>query len=309
MKAPKLPPRQTSNTKHVRRKLTLLQYVDRYLSARDTSPDYQVLMRSRIGTFVQWLGKDPPIADLNCELVNEWLEAVLLTDLSPVTVDNYRRSLRCVWFYAYEERDNDCPPLRLKKIRIPEQRIEAFTHAEINKLVEAARDLKGFFAVNGVRRSDFWAAAIHAAYSTGLRRGDLLRLKRAEVRDDGVAVVVQNKTGHRVCVRFSPESLEAIAKIRCDDDQRILPWPCDIGHFAPAFKQIVVSSGVKRGTFRWLRRSAGSYAEAVLPGSGSRALGHRTLAVFNGHYNDESISVAQPVSPPPVSAPRKLGAV
>jgi integrase len=297
MKAPKLPPRQIIETPKHRRDLSLGQYVERYLGSRDVTAGYGDSLRNRISGFIHWYGSDPKIADLDCDVVNQWLSAMLTTDLRPHTIDGYRRCLRCVWFYAYQEGDNSNPPLRLKKIRTPQQRIEAFTHEQINKLLAAADKLPGFFPTNGVRLCVIWRALIVSAYSTGLRRGDLLKVKRAQIAADGSAVVVQSKTGHRVCVRFSPEAMLAINAMSADDD-RAIPWGYHVNALPRQFRAMLKAAGIDRGSFRWLRRSAGSYAEAAQPGSGSRLLGHRTLSVFNGHYNDETISVIKPVAPP-----------
>jgi integrase len=166
----------------------------------------------------------------------------------------------------------------------------------------AAQTQKGFFPDNGVRRSTFWFAAIHAAYSTGLRRGDLLRVNRDDIDVDGKCIVVQSKTGYRVVVRFSPEAIEAIQQMDPEENERSLPWPFHENSLSIQFREIILpAAGVSHGCWKWLRRSAGSYAESVQPGTGSKALGHRSMAVFNGHYNDESISVAEPVSPPPIA--------
>jgi hypothetical protein len=78
------------------------------------------------------------------------------------TLNGYKRVLHAVWFYAYENGDNNNPPLRLRKIREPSLVVEAFTHEEIRKMVDAAKALEGFYP-NGVRRTDFWQAAILSA--------------------------------------------------------------------------------------------------------------------------------------------------
>jgi integrase len=298
----KLPPRKPTEKKRRPKKLTLTEYAEHYLASRDVSPDYKHKTRYCIRSFVEWFGSDLKIAELDCDAANEWIDAMLTTDLARETINGYRRGLRCVWMFAYENGDNDNPPLRLKKIRVPRDSVEAFTHDQIAKLLEAAASMKGFFNTNGVRRSLFWTAAIHAAYSTGLRRGDLTRIKRSDIGPDGRAKVLQHKTGYAVFVQFSPEAMTAIAAIQADDDERAIPWPFHTSAMARQFRDVMKAAGIAKGQFKWLRRSCGSYAEAANPGTGPRALGHRTLSVFNNNYNDQSISVSQPVTPPPLIA-------
>jgi hypothetical protein len=58
------------------------------------------------------------------------------------------------------------------------------------------------------------------------------------------------------------------------------------------------AAGVRRGQFRWLRRSAGSYADVEKFGNGSLVLGHRDRRMFNSHYECTDITRREPVSPP-----------
>ena len=312
MRTPILPPRKASRaTKRKRQNLTLGEYTDRYFSSRDCTEGYKQDSRARIECFIQWYGCDPRIKVLTCDVANEWLSALMGTGLAPVTVDNYRRALRVVWMFAYMEGDAPDPPFRLKKIRVRRQAsVEAYTHDEIGKLLTAAKALVGYFP-NGVKRCMFWKTAISAAYSTGLRRHDLLVLNRSEIAADGMALVVMHKTGYRVAVRFSDEAMEGIRTMAgiVENDERAIPWPHHENALPRQFRALTRRAGVTRGSWKWLRRSCGSYAEAANPGTGYRALGHRSLQVFNGHYNDEKITVAKPVSPPPLLPDQAEGGV
>ncbi len=202
-----------------------------------------------------------------------------------------------VWNQAYEDGDNDSPPLRVRKIRSPRDPVEAFTQDAIRELLKYVANLAGYFP-NGAKRSDFWTAAINAAYSTGLRRGDLLKLKRSQIGERGVCHVQQNKTGYPVTVRLSPEALVAIWRMNVVEDGRALPWPYHENAMGRQFRRLVKDSGIRCGQFRWLRRSAGSYAEREGRGNGTRALGHRSERIFRDFYEDRSITEVEPVGPP-----------
>jgi hypothetical protein len=133
-----------------------------------------------------------------------------------------------------------------------------------------------------------------------LRRGDLLAISRSQIAEDGKATVVQHKTGHTVCVRFSPEAREFIGRMIVPGQyyDRAFPWPFHENALPRQFRKIVKLSEVRRGTFKWLRRSAGSHAEAEQRGNGPTLLGHRSEAVFRAHYEDPTITKATPVEPP-----------
>ena len=134
-----------------------------------------------------------------------------------------------------------------------------------------------------------------------MRRGDLLRLKRLQLRDDGTVTVLRRKTGYPVRVKLSPNALAAVRKLKPDDDNdRFLPWAFTTNRLATTFNAIVKAAGVRKGQFRWLRRSAGSYAESVQPGGGSRLLGHRDERMFRRHYEDCDITQTTVIEPPPI---------
>lgn len=274
--------------------LSLLSYVDRVLLARDITPDYAAKVRYCCRAFCRWLNYDPGINALDFQPVNEFLAHLQSIGKQPNTVAGYRRALLVVWNEAYREGDNNNPPLRVRRIRTPRQTIEAFSHDQIRKLLTYVAKFQDFLP-NGVKRADFWTAAIHAAYSTGLRRGDLLRLNREQIGQGGVARVLQNKTGYPITIRISPETLAAIERMPSHD--LLLPWPYHENALSRQFRKIAKGAGV-RGQFRWLRRSAGSYAERDQPGSGKRMLGHQTDRIFHVHYEDLSITGDVPVQPP-----------
>lgn len=275
---------------------SFLSYVDRVLLARDVSPDYVDKVRYCCRKFCEWLGCDPGIDGLDRQPVNEFLVHLQSLGRKPDTVSGYRCAIMVVWNEAYHAGDNQNPPLRVRKIRTPRHTIEAFTHDDIRKLLAFVAALADYFP-NGVRRADFWVGAINSAYSSGLRRGDLLRLTREQIDTQGVARVLQNKTQYPITVCVSGAALAAIDRMRVDG--RALPWPYHANALSRQFRRLAKAAGV-RGQFRWLRRSAGSYAERDCPGNGSRILGHRSERIFRDHYEDQTISQAAPIEPPPL---------
>lgn len=278
--------------------MSLHRFVDSYLLARDVTPSYAALLRARVRRFLVWHGGDLPIAELDCDDVNRFLAELQQTAASRVTVDNYRRALLCVWRAAYLERCNDHPPLRVRTIRQPRRIVQAFTRDEIRRLVEIAGRLPSFFP-NGVRRSDFWVAMISAAYSTGLRRGDLLAIDKNQIRTDGVVALVQSKTGYPITVQVGAAALAAIRRMPIEEP-RAFPWPFHVNALPRQFRALVRTAMVRPGQFKWIRASAGSYAESAVPGNGPKMLGHRSPAVFGQSYEDTSITRPDPIEPPEI---------
>jgi integrase len=251
-----------------------------------------------------WLGGDATLDRLESGTFNRWVTELRESGMALNTVDGYRRCVLCIWRDAYESELMDNPPLRIKRLKKPRIVVEAFNHAEIAAILAAADKLRGYLP-NGIKRSSFMRAAILVAYCSGLRRGDILRMKRSQVRDDGSVTVLQRKTGYPVRVKLSADALEAVRKLEPDDDDdRLLPWAFTPNRLQTTFNVLVKAAGVRKGSFRWLRRSAGSYAESVQPGGGARLLGHRDERMFRRHYEDHDITQVNVIEPPPIALPK-----
>lgn len=115
-----------------------------------------------------------------------------------------------------------------------------------------------------------------------MRRGDVWCFRRDSIRPDGSARLVQRKTGKIVTVRLRPSTVAALADV---GGAQPLRWTLNASFFGRHFKRIVVASGVGRGTFKFLRRSSGSYVELEQPGAGHKHLGHADAKVFARHYD------------------------
>ena len=275
----------------------MIARADRYLSGRSVSPGYASQVRKRIDAFCEWCGADIEVESVNCELANEWLSALEESGLGPWTIDGYRRALLAVWNDAYQSGDNENPPLRLRTVRKPRLIIEAYTHQEIKQLLAAAAKLKAEHKDNN-RASDFWQAAIHVGYSCGARRGDVLDLDWKHVAPTGRLTFLQSKTQYTHTVKLSTEAIKLARKLKTLG--KVLPWPYEKNWFGVCFSRLRKSAGVHRGSFKWLRRSAGSYADREQPGSGARLLGHRDERMFRRHYEDKEITGENPPEPPPL---------
>ena len=100
--------------------------------------------------------------------------------------------------------------------------------------------------------------------------------------------VIQNKTGKPVRVRFSGDALKWIKK---HGQPEAMPWPHTFTWFERCFDKLRDEAGVRRGTWKWLRRSAGSYADEN--GNGHKLLGN-TRTVFESHYLAPEIAAKEP---------------
>jgi integrase len=275
----------------------LIAYTERYLLAHSVSYKYANNLRARVAAFCKWCGADVEVDSLSCELVNDWLAELETDGMTAYTLDGYRRALLSIWNAAYLERANDNAPSRLRRVKKPRLIIEAYTHTELRQLLDTAAKLRTLH-VDDNKAADFWQAAIHAGYSCGARLGDVLTLEWRHVTPDGVLTFLQSKTQYANTVRLSAEAMKFARRL--GESKYVLPWPYQVNWFCLSFQRLKKAAGIKRGSFKWIRRSAGSYAEAEQPGSGGRLLGHRDERMFRRHYEDSSITAAKPIEPPPL---------
>lgn len=277
--------------------LGIIAYADRFLLSRTVSFDYANTLRQRVEAFCKWAGCDLPIHDVTSELVNEWLAELEQGGMGRWSLVGYRGAMLTIWTAAFEAGDNDNAPLRVRRISKPRLVVEAYTHAEIKLLLARAAKIKEIHS-DGNRGSDFWRAAIHLGYSCGPRRGDLLAVEWRHVTPDGRLSFVQHKTGFPNTVRLSVDAIKFCRRL--NGDGPLLPWPYSIDWFSRRFKRLRIAAGVRRGSFKWVRRSAGSYAERERKGAGSRLLGQRDESVFRRFYEDVTIVGQDSPGPPPL---------
>lgn len=258
-----------------------------YILANPVCIKHQANLLTRVSKFAVWAGDKP----LDANTVNEFLVYLEGQGRSPHTVNGYRASIMAVWSFATGQR----VPFKIRRVRPPQHPVEGWRVAEIRQLCRIARTFRGTLP-NGVPKRLFWLTAIHCGFATGLRYGDLTRLKRSQIRRDRVCVVVQSKTGKPVTVRFSKAAMRLIARHGRDV---VLPIPHTQKWFCHQFSSLVERAGIRGGSFRWLRRSAGSYVE-LATGRGPELLGN-TRAVFDSNYKVSDIVKRDPPEPPPIS--------
>lgn len=185
---------------------------------------------------------------------------------------------------------NFAKELEIDKVYLPktDKKItEGLTLDEVRSLLQSAFKLKGKLE-NGVKLKHFWQAAIHSAFSTSLRAGDLLRVAADDTGDNGSLDLIQNKTRKPVRVRFSADAFKWIKE---HGQPEAMPWPHTFRWFERCFEKLRDQAGVKRGTWKCLRRSIGSYADES--GNGHKLLGN-TRTVFESHFLAPEIAAKEP---------------
>jgi len=270
---------------------SVLRFIARYLAAREVSAQYAYILRKIAAKMARFAGK-ATIEDLFSEdMVNDFLASL---DLSPFTVRGYRSYILSLWNAAADDDLVAYPRLRrIRRPKCPEIVVNCYSAEEARKLLAASDRLQGEYP-NGVTKRLYWRAAILLAWDTGLRRGDVWLFRKSIVRPDGTLRVVQHKTKQIVTVRLRESTSKAVAAIHYDQP---LQWTMDQSYFGRHFRRILKAAGINRGSFKWLRRSSGSYVEIQQPGAGHKHLGQTCQQVFNKHYDGKLGGHTLPMPP------------
>ncbi len=257
--------------------------VESYLLSRETTPTYARQMRNRNAEFSAFVGA----ADITSDLLNQFIIELGKTR-RPITVRGYRTSVLSVLRFAKWQPEN---PVR--SVRVSAEKLDCFTADEIVAQLKAAARMRGELP-NGVSNADFWTLAVHGGYGIAVRQADLLSIDAADIAIDGTCSVIPSKTKRAVAVKFPPEALKII---RSHGQGRAVPWPHSQEHFRQEFKALCIAAGVRRGCWKWLRRSAGTYAEMRQAGTGHRLLGN-SPRIFHRHYDASGTIDPRPIEPP-----------
>lgn len=268
---------------------SLTAHLDRYLLDNPCSKKHAANLQYRVALFDRWSGFSVTAGALSVEHVNRFLLALEQSRRSPHTVNGYRSAIMAVWNAANggpERADG-----RVRRLKVCDSQVHGWRRSEVKQLLRIAKGLRGRLP-NGVRRRDFWCAAIHAGYCTGQRYGDLAKLDVSTIGKGGRCTLIQSKTGKRLTVQFSGKAIKWIAR---HGKQTVIPNPHTQKWFCDHFSRLVERAGIRGGTFKWLRRTAGSYAERE--GRGAELLGN-SRAVFEQSYRVDEIVASEPPEPP-----------
>ena len=286
---------------------TLMQYLEtEYVPYRELAVRTIEHYTASIAAFEKWRGQTVLLSDLSDDLLNRFLQSQQEKGLSSSTVSGRRTDILVMWRAAELDGEVDTMPRRVRRIKIPRLKITSWTLEELGKLVRAAEGINSYATIEGndgpltFHRGKLLKAYLLVGWDTGLRRGDMLRLKRSDIQDDGRIELVQGKTDSRHVCMVRPETIAAIDETFLHPRERIFQIK---GAWLNQWFGVLVSRAnvlEDRKKTHKLRRSSGSHVEAIHPGAGPKHLGHAPQGLFGRHYEDLSVSRAEPTLPPPI---------
>lgn len=254
-----------------------------------------------VKSYRKFLGRDPVLADLNRDMFNRYVDW-MVANRSLSTARTQRGGLLTLWRYAAEGGLAEAPR-KLRKLRKPRLIVRTWNLDEVALLRNHCLSLPGVLS-NGIPKSIYFGSMVVAAYETGLRRADMLSLEHEWIRPlkgEGHLTVLENKTGKEARRVLSKEAMQLIdACMAQGPQQRRLIWPLwtSLDAFSRMFARIIKHSGIRPGSFKYLRRTSCTACECARPGDGQLFLNHSDSRVTSESYLDRSQTHPMPIRAP-----------
>lgn len=267
--------------------------------------------RPAISDFSRFLGYPAESLDFTKENLNRWIQWKTDQGCASATIKTRRNALLALWRWAFENEILDEEPKRIRKVRLSYAGVEAWTPEEITRLIQfALEDGDNHLGTTGLPRSLYFASLVSAGYDSALRLGDMLCLKRSMIHVKnrcGYLRVIESKTNKIKQVRFYPHTMKLIDRLWDIQPDREVIWPlwCRREQFYRSFNTLVKHAGIRKGTFRWLRRASITQVELIKPGWGTVHAGHSDPIITKRHYTDAGQLNEEVTAPPPLFEGKK----
>lgn len=265
---------------------TLAEYLDEYSTTRAIEPGTVYQYRIAVRLFERWAGHPIALDDLDELSVSAWLREYGAT-VSRTTARNKRTYILSLWRNAADDGYVEPPRRRIRASRVEAIAPVAWTREEVVALREACRTLPRRHPC-GLTRAAWWELAVCVAWDSGLRWGDLVRLRVDQIPPTGIVCTTQHKTRRLTIFQLSPDTMRLLRRTlaACPRDL-VCPWSASGETFRAQAKRLVAKAGIRGGTWKWLRRSAGTDVEIQQQGAASQFLGHRPGSrIAQLHYVD-----------------------
>ncbi len=119
--------------------------------------------------FSEFIGKEAEADDLTRETLNKFIQNLQAT-LTNNTSSNYRRAMCRIWNFLTQNYEKPAYEIqRLRRPKLDQRPVHAWTIEELSKLINAADHVKGVLQI-GIPASAYLKAWLWTAFDTGLRR-------------------------------------------------------------------------------------------------------------------------------------------
>jgi len=267
---------------------------DRYAPVRGLCARSIVIYSHTIDRFRDFLGREPTVADLEEDLISSfvtWRRRTIHSERRglprPATVRKDRDQLLALAKYAFHKRlIHEFP--EVKSVRGAKQLPRGFKSEEVGKMIVAARKRKRTLA--GLPAGWWWSTLIYAAWCSGARRGELLKLKWKEVRGCELIFLADTRKGNTrdIARQITPDLAAELELHRRGPDDLVWPWPHLETSLYSSMKILCDQAGVPQRRFHAIRKASASYVQAA-GGDAVSHLDHSDANITRDHYLDDRI--------------------
>lgn len=272
---------------------TLLDWCNRYALARALSKDTRRHMIRSCELLAGWHGKQISVCEVGEDLLSTWIESIE-RKWAARTCCNHRANVLAILRFAADSGACEEPRARrVRAVKVPPPDPRAWSDSQLAAFFSAASEIRGKCPARPrLSRSDYLLAIAGAAYDTGLRRGDLMGLRREQISANGTIRLRQHKTKDPHVCAVTPHVRELIFSIPYE---RPLHWTGASADYVAIWKEARAAAGIAAGGCHQIRRTAATVVWEESPELVQRFLGHRTATMWR-HYVDQGRS-AEPILP------------
>lgn len=279
------------------RNTSLWGAVDQYLVYRRLQQNSAYQLRRTLQLYEGWLERSATVDDLVDDQVSRWLARLEMTHAQR-TVAGHRGNLLTLWRDC-ADRGLCAPPRRVRRVPRPDPCPVSWTMDELRAIVAACGQVEGLFRRTHAPRCVYLSTLVKFCYESGLRRSDVWRVDRSQVRPDGSIVLCQHKTARAHTPRIMADTYEGFTALP-GDRPLACPYESDSSFYGLWNDAVIARAKVRPGALQQIRRTGATHLAIAHPHAVQRYLGHRT-ATMQRHYVDLSIAAPQAHLPPPLT--------
>ncbi len=241
------------------------------------------------------LTTDPTVSEIDEAALLEFRQALVDRGLSPFTVNATLRSLKAILRRLGPQEFRNPYGLGIlsripavKPVREPYRKPRRIPLDNLTRIYVAMRNAT--HPRKWASPVDWWRCLLVMAWTTGLRKVDLLSLRFDQIDLSGESIeFIAEKTGKADTFPLHPVAKSHLERIWLPQGAKRDRVFCEYaprhpGRIYRQLRELCESAGVKRFTLHDLRRTAATEIEAVHPGMGSRFLQHCPRSVTERSY-------------------------
>lgn len=270
--------------------MTIRQAFEKYYDTADLRRSSYRKMLFEIGRWEQ-LTDDPDISEITNVTLAEFREAAIKAGYSPRTINGGWGTIRSILRRLGPQTDGN--PWALGIIdRIPAMKPVKVTHRrpyrvpldDLTKVYVACRHAEHPRA--GVPPADWWRTLLVVAYTTGLRKADLLGLQWEQLDLEALTIdFTARKTGKSDLFPLHQAAVDHLARWRRKWGPVFRGSRASSGTFDFRFRKLQQAAGIERRfTLHDIRRTAASEMERSRAGLGVEFLQHAPRSVSDISY-------------------------